>query len=81
MGFAVLQVPEAATLMMKGGAMIETHKLSFADAVKLQINIMKMQMSLEDVFVELALYKDQPTIILCDRGVMDGQAYTEPKVW
>jgi tRNA uridine 5-carbamoylmethylation protein Kti12 len=33
-GFRVLQVPEAATLMMKGGAMIQTHKMSFSDAVK-----------------------------------------------
>jgi hypothetical protein len=34
MGFKVLLVPEAATLLMKGGAMIETRKLSFADAVR-----------------------------------------------
>jgi hypothetical protein len=35
-------VPEAATLLMKGGAMIETAKMSFGEAVKFQINIMKM---------------------------------------
>ena len=34
LGFKVLQVPEAATLLMKGGAMIETRKLTFADAVR-----------------------------------------------
>ena len=28
LGFRVLLVPEAATLLMKGGAMIQTHKLS-----------------------------------------------------
>lgn len=28
LGFKVLLVPEAATLLMKGGAMIQTHKLS-----------------------------------------------------
>ena len=28
LGFRVLQVPEAATMLMKGGAMIQTHKLS-----------------------------------------------------
>jgi predicted ATPase len=33
-GYLVLQVPEAATMLMKGGAMIQTHKLSFSDAVK-----------------------------------------------
>jgi len=34
LGFKVLQVPEAATLLMKGGAMIETRKLTLADAVR-----------------------------------------------
>lgn len=81
MGFKILEVPEAATLLMKGGAMIQTRKLNFADAVKFQINVMKMQMSLEDIFLEIALTQDLPTIIICDRGVMDGSAYTDDKVW
>ena len=34
LGFRVLIVPEAATMLMKGGAMIQTHKLGFADAVR-----------------------------------------------
>jgi hypothetical protein len=48
-------VPEAATLLMKGGAMIQTRKLKFADAVRFQINVMRMQMALEDIFIETAL--------------------------
>ena len=40
-----------------------------------------MQMSLEDIFIEIALEQDQPTIILCDRGVMDGSAYTSENIW
>ena len=51
----MLCVPEAYTMLMKGGAMIDIKKFSFADAVKFQINIMKMQMSLEDTFIEIAL--------------------------
>lgn len=81
LGFRVLQVPEAATLLMKGGAMIETRKLTFADAVRFQINVMKMQMSLEDIFIEIALNMDAPTIIICDRGIMDGSAYTSENIW
>lgn len=61
--------------------MIETRKLTFADAVRFQINVMKMQMSLEDIFIEIALEQDQPVIILCDRGVMDGSAYTSDNIW
>jgi tRNA uridine 5-carbamoylmethylation protein Kti12 len=33
-GFKVIQVPEAATLMMKGGCFIQTNKMSFVQAVK-----------------------------------------------
>jgi hypothetical protein len=52
-------VPEAATMLMKGGAFIQTGKMSFSDAVKFQINVMKMQMALEDTFLETALSCDQ----------------------
>lgn len=66
---------------MKGGAFIQTGKMTLAGAVKFQINLMKLQMSLEDNFIQIAMTSDQPTIILCDRGVMDGSAYTEENVW
>ncbi len=38
-------------------------------------------MALEDIFIEIALNQDQPTIILCDRGIMDGSAYTDENIW
>lgn len=59
-------------MLMKGGAFIQTGRMGFSDAVKFQINLMKMQMALEDNFLETALNSDRPTVILCDRGVMDG---------
>jgi hypothetical protein len=46
-------------MLMKGGAFIQTGKMSFSDAVKFQINVMKMQMALEDTFLETALSCDQ----------------------
>jgi hypothetical protein len=55
---------------------------------------MKSQMVLEDTFIEIALNNERErreiaaegkefrgTVILCDRGVMDGSAYAEPNVW
>jgi len=42
---------------------------------------MTMQMALEDIFLETALAADTQTVLLCDRGVMDGMAYTENNVW
>lgn len=38
-------------------------------------------MCLEDIFLQTALDADSKCVILCDRGVMDGQAYTTPEVW
>lgn len=38
-------------------------------------------MALEDVFIDIALNCDQKTVIICDRGVMDGSAYTDSNVW
>jgi thymidylate kinase len=82
-GYRVLLVPEAATILMKGGALIQTPKMTHRDAVDFQINLMRLQMDLEDIFVQIALSNDDspPTVLLCDRGVMDGQAYTSDIVW
>ena len=51
----MLQVPEAATMLMKGGAFIQTGKMTFSDQVKFQIQIMKLQMALEDMFLDTAM--------------------------
>ena len=41
-----------------------------------------MQMDLEETFIELALDQDQPTVILCEGGVMDFKAYIDSnKLW
>ena len=39
------------------------------------------QMSLEDSFVNYASSTGQDSVILCDRGVMDGQAYVAEDTW
>lgn len=53
-GYRVLLVPEAATILMKGGAFINTPKMTHKDAVDFQINLMRLQMDLEDIFVQIA---------------------------
>lgn len=80
-GYRVLQVPEAATILMKGGAFIQTGKMEMSSAVKFQISLMKLQMNLEDIFLEISQSSETPTVILCDRGVMDGSAYCDENVW
>lgn len=38
-------------------------------------------MTCEDIFIEIALNSDKRCVIICDRGVMDGSAYTDDNVW
>ena len=78
-GFRVFCVPEAATLLMLGGAQIDVSKISWDLAVQIQTSILNMQMNLEDTFTQLAINEQaetmKPTLILCDRGLLDGSAY------
>lgn len=55
--------------------------MTFAQAVSFQRNLMKLQMELEDIFIEIAKSSDKHCIILFDRGVLDGSAYTNENVW
>jgi hypothetical protein len=45
------------------------------------MNLIKLQISFEDIFIEFAHKSDRHTIILFNRGVMDGAAYTDENVW
>lgn len=38
-------------------------------------------MALEDIFIEIAQTSEKHTILLFNRGVMDGAAYTDENVW
>jgi hypothetical protein len=42
---------------------------------------MRTQMVLEDIFIDIAVNSDIKTVIICDRGVMDGSAYAAENVW
>lgn len=38
-------------------------------------------MHLEDVFTQIAINSEVPCVVVCDRGVLDGSAYTTQKLW
>ena len=79
LGFTVYRVPEAATIVLGGGVNIQG--ISPEVRVGLQEAILKVMMNLEDAFYEMAHYSQQPVIVLCDRGVMDVQAYLDDHSW
>jgi len=82
LGYKVLLVPEAATLIMKGGAMIVSSSFTPEQGLIFQKALMKLQMILEDTFCDIGQMVDnQPVVILIDRGLMDGSAYVDEEDW
>ena len=81
MNMNVCTVPEAATYLMKAGAFINMVNWGEAEQVHFQMNLMKLQMSLERAFVDLCRILPKSSLVLCDRGVMDGKAYVSDRLW
>lgn len=72
-----MTVPEAATLLFSNGATCASKDM----ATPFQLAIMRLQISLEDNFVRLARKMKGRTVVLCDRGLMDGSAYIDREGW
>ena len=63
--------------------MIANVSLDPGRTVKFQINLMRIQMALEDIFIDVAhdFYPEGKVVMLYDRGVMDGRAYMNESMW
>ncbi len=56
--------------------------LPSSDAQKtFQLKLLQMQIHLEDTFATLAHLTMKPSVLLCDRGLMDGSAYVPAEEW
>ena len=53
LGYKVLVVPEAATIVMKGGAMIVSSSFTEQQGLMFQKGLMKLQTALEDSFIDI----------------------------
>lgn len=69
-GHRVMCVPEAATLLVSGGMQWDASLV-----VQQQRALLRLQLFLEDQFYALAVASGHPTIIISDRGTMDGRAF------
>ena len=45
-----------------------------------QWNLLALQMHLEDTFMNLAISTGLPSVLLCNRGAMDGEAMLLKKI-
>ncbi|EAS07761.2 AAA domain protein (macronuclear) [Tetrahymena thermophila SB210] len=80
-GFNVFTVPEAATMIANGGGMIDMSHYDDTQQINFQKALMKTQVQLEDSFHGIAKLSNRKSVILCDRGLMDGSAYLPPNLW
>ena len=81
MDMNVCIVPEAATYLMTSGAIINMTSWGDSEVVDFQINLMMLQMALEGAFVDLCKMMPKSSLIMCDRGLMDGKAYMKEELW
>lgn len=77
----VFLVPEAATLLVKGGAINNLDGQDMNFQVEFQASLMHLQMALEDAFTEIASSFKEKSLVICDRGLMDGSAYIASDLW
>ena len=80
-GIRVYFVPEAATLFFRNGSRGDLDLKTPAQREAFQINILRTQMHLEDTFRSLAAASGVPSLIVADRGTMDGRAYCSEDEW
>jgi predicted ATPase len=79
-GVRLFTVPEAATIIFSNGA--EWVTLTDDQRFVLLEELMKLQISLEDKFITMAESTNDDCIVVCDRGLMDNEAYVPyPEMW
>eukprot|EP01062_Namystynia_karyoxenos_P013361 TRINITY_DN14828_c0_g1_i1.p1 TRINITY_DN14828_c0_g1~~TRINITY_DN14828_c0_g1_i1.p1 ORF type:complete len:685 (+),score=153.10 TRINITY_DN14828_c0_g1_i1:87-2141(+) len=83
-GLGVFVAPEAATILLGNGgdAVFRAPEERRADCLfAFQRAILQTQMGLEESFTRLARAAGKPALVLCDRGTLDGKAYSAPQTW
>lgn len=79
LGYKVFTIPEIPTLFSQAGMNYLTqNKGLFYQGEKATL---ELQLAFEDKFVRMAEECEEPTVIVCDRGVMDISAYMTPEMW
>lgn len=78
-GYQVLIVPEAATILINSG--VKPFGNFALDTIDFQKQVITLQLTLEKIADEAANKNAMPTIILCDRGILDDKAYVTKKEW
>lgn len=79
LGFDVFIIPEVATLMILGG--ISLVRENPEHTMQIQTSLLQTQLHLEQHYYKIAKLSGKPSVIICDRGTMDGSAFISPDMW
>ncbi|MBV7332387.1 AAA family ATPase [Chloroflexi bacterium TSY] len=79
LGYNVYLVPEVPTMLFEGGITLDN--LTPLQRVSLSDKMLTLIQNLEDSFMEMAQLDGKPAVVICDRGVMDVQAYLPANDW
>lgn len=79
LGYKVFTIPEVPTMVSQAGwsYLTDNHQFLYEG----EKTILQTQIALEDHFVRIAETCTEPSVIVCDRGVMDISAYLDPQLW
>lgn len=83
LGVRCFVVPEAATMFLAGGMDVEKDLGTDHVVANFQVALLATQFHLEDSFCAMAatVSPDSLSVVICDRGCMDGKAYMTPEMW
>lgn len=81
LGYKVFTVPEVPTMVTQSGWNYMTDNKDFY--YEGELVILQLQLALEDSIERMAktVLKDQPCVIICDRGTLDISAYISLEMW
>jgi predicted ATPase len=80
-GFEVMTVPEAFSILVSNGMSMNYFATIQGFEPFVQGSVMDLQRNLEDGFENVLRSTGKPSVILCDRGLMDGAAYCSKEQW
>jgi predicted ATPase len=78
-GVQVYRAPEASTMLLAGGASVVG--ASLAQLLSFQRSVLRLTLTLEESFLNIARSSARKSVLVCDRGAMDGAAYLPAEAW
>ncbi len=81
LGFEVRLVPEGATLALRLMKPADPRTHGGPQVVELQRAVYRFQVTMEDVVMVAPAKSEKGCVVICDRGVLDGEVYLDKKVW